>query len=95
MNENNEFMERWKNERERGRVRYVLNENKVFLLVMSIVIIVIFSVGYIGQVYTGYTILTAQTVIKSLIIGSPTWIVPICSTFTKWGKNEKRYLELK
>lgn len=95
MNENNEFIEHWRKERKKGRVKYVISENKVFLLVMLIVLIIIFSVGYITQVYTGYTILTTHTVIKSLIIGSPTWIVPICSTLSKWRKNEKRYNELK
>lgn len=51
MNDDNEFIEHWRKERKRGKVKYVLSENKVFLLIVSIVLIIIFSVGYITQVY--------------------------------------------
>jgi Na+/H+-translocating membrane pyrophosphatase len=96
LNENNEFIEYWRKERKKGRVKYVLNENKVLLFVIQpIVLIIIFLIGYIAQVYTGFTILTAHTVAKSLLIGSPTLIVPICTSLIEWRKNEKRYLELK
>lgn len=96
MNENNKFIEYWRKERKMGRVKYVVNENKVlFFVTYPIVLTIIFLVGYIGQVYTGFTILTAHTVAKSLLIGSPTLIVPICTSLKEWRKSERRYLELK
>jgi hypothetical protein len=96
LNDDNDFLNHWDEERKKGKLKYVLNENKVFLFIkFPIILITAFLIGGIAQIYTGFTILTSNTIIKTLIISSPTWITPISFTLKKWKKNEKRYIEIK
>lgn len=96
INENDDFFVYWDIERKKGKLKYVLNENKVSLfVVITFVLILIFLTGYFIRIYTGYTIVNTQVVIKSLLIGSPTVMVPIRTSLKKWKENERRYLEFK
>jgi hypothetical protein len=96
LNKDDDFFEYWDIERKKGKLKYVLNENKVSLfVVIPFVLILIFLTGYFIRIYTGYTIVNTQVVIKSLLIGSPTVIVPIRTSLKKWKENERRYFEFK